>query len=223
MGSAPAGKRRKEKVLMKKSLLLLGVIAALAVGAPAHSQYIYLDVNPGGDGLNSSADALTSSSTSVDVYLNTNHNRAGTTDICNDGTNPLDIGSYDILLESSGSGSVTYGSWTNNMAGYAVLNPPTVVGPDFGVGYGSALAFTAPGLYKLGTLGLTVTGTPVLKFLTNQPVGIPSPVTGFGSECSGTDFANTITLGTNFFDADGTASPTPVMSTTWGKIKQLYK
>jgi hypothetical protein len=206
---------------MKNSLLLLGVIAALAIGAPAHSQYIYLDVNH--DGVNSSADVLTSTSTSVDVYLNTNHNKAGTTIICNDGTNPLDIASYDVIVHTSGSGSVTYGTWTNSMTGYAQLDPPTTVGPDFGVGYSSPAAFNAAGLYKLGTLAVTVTGTPVLTFLSNEPAGIPSFGTGFGSECSGTDNPNTITLGIDFNDADGTASSTPVQSTTWGKIKQLYK
>jgi len=32
---------------MKHSLLLLGVVAALAIGAPAYSQYIFMDVNVG--------------------------------------------------------------------------------------------------------------------------------------------------------------------------------
>ena len=205
---------------MKKSLLLLGVIAALAIGAPAYSQYIYLDVN--GDGVNTSSDALTSSSTNVDVYLNTNSNKAGSPVSCADGINPLDIGSYDIILHASGTGSVTYGTWTNSMTGYSVLNPPTTAGADFGVGFGSAGSFNPAGHFKLGSLAISVTGTPVLSFSTGA-AGIPSPVTGFGSECSGSDNPNTITLGLDFFDNDGTRSPTPVNSTTWGKIKQLYK
>ena len=211
---------------MKKSLLLLGVIAALAIGAPAYSQYIYLDVN--GDGVWSSlGDGLTSASTSVGVWLDTNHRApdlggGGALVTCADGTNPLDIGSYDIILHSSGAGSVAYGAWTNNMTGYAVLNPPTTAGADFGVGFGSAGSYNPAGLYKLGSLAITVTGSPVITFSTGA-LGIPSPVTGFGSECSGSDNPNTITLGLDFFDNHGTAPTTPVASTTWGKIKQLYK
>jgi len=65
---------------MRHSLLLLGVIAALAIGAPAYSQYIYMDSNA--DGVNSSADVLSSSTTVVHVYLNTNHDRNGTLKTC---------------------------------------------------------------------------------------------------------------------------------------------
>jgi hypothetical protein len=206
---------------MKKSLLLLGVIAALAIGAPAYSQYIYMDVN--GDGVNSTLDVLTSSSTHVDIWLNTNHEASGATATCNDGVNPLDMGSYDLIIHSAGNGSVTYGTWTNAMTGYAQLNPPTVSGPDFGVGYGSSGTFNAAGLYKLGSVAVTITGSPVLTFLSAEPQGIPSPVTGFGSECAGTTYPNTISLGFDFFDNNGTASGTPTESTTWGKIKQLYR
>lgn len=206
---------------MRRSLLLLGVIAALAIGAPAYSQYIYMDVN--GDGVWSSADALTSASTHVDFYLNTNHNEAGAVVICNDLVHPLDIGSYDLLFHAGGSGSIAFGTYTNAMAGYAQQGTYTVAGADAGVGYSSAGGFNVAGLYKLGTLTLTVTGTPVLSWLTAQPAGIPSSVTGFGSECEGTDFPNTITLGLNFTDQHGTVGPTPVESTTWGKIKQLYR
>jgi len=206
---------------MKKSLLLLGVIAALAIGAPAYSQYIYMDVN--GDGVNTTADLLTSSSTHVDIWLNTNHNKAGATVLCNDGTTPRNIGSYDIIVHSQGSGSVSYGTWKNNMTGYAVLSPQSTAGPDAGVGYTSSGGYDPPGLYKLGSFPVTVTGNPQMIFLTQAPVGINDFGTGFGSLCSGTDNPNTITLGLDFFDNDGTAAGTPVESTTWGKIKQLYR
>jgi hypothetical protein len=56
------------------------------------------------------------------------------------------------------------------------------------------------------------------------PTGpIFTPVTGFGTECDASDFANTYTLSIDFLDNHGTASPTPTESTTWGKIKQLYR
>jgi len=86
---------------MKHCLLLLGVIAALAIGAPAYSQYIYMDLN--GDQVCTSADALTSSITAVDVWLDTNHNKDGTTATCVDPSKPLDIFSYGVLIHSQGS------------------------------------------------------------------------------------------------------------------------
>lgn len=210
---------------MKKSLLLLGVIAALAIGAPAYSQYVYLDVN--GDGVCTSADALSSSTTAVDVWLDTNHDQSGAVEPCNDGFNILDIGSYDLIWRSSGTGSVTFNGYTNNgavMTGFTPLAPFTVSGSDAGAGYTGA-NYLAPGLYKLGTLSVTVTGTPVISFLMDNVSnpGIPSPITGFGSHCEGTEYPNTISLGINFEDNCGTASPTPSESTTWGKIKQLYR
>lgn len=208
---------------MKNSLLLLGVIAVLAIGAPAYSQYIYTDVNV--DGVCTAADVLTSSVTSVDVYLNTNHNAAGAVVGCSDLLNPNDIASYDLIFHSSGSGAVLYGGWTNGaaMTGFTQLNAFTVAGPDAGVGYNGP-TYLAPGLYKLGTLAVTVTGSPVLGFIgTSTNPSIPSPVTGFGSHCAGSTNLNTITLGVDFFDNCGTASGTPTESTTWGKIKQLYR
>ncbi len=208
---------------MKKSLLLLGVIAALAIGAPAYSQYIYMDVN--GDGVNTSADVLISSTTTVHVWLNTDHNKDGNPATAFCGGNPLDIGLFDVLFRSGGSGSVAYGGFTlgAGMTGFAPLNPFTVAGTDAGVGYVGA-NYLSPGLYELGQLSITVTGSPTLSFIgeSTNP-SIPSPNTAFGSHCDGTNHPNYITLGLDFFDGDGTASGTPTQSTTWGKIKQLYK
>jgi len=209
---------------MKKSLLLLGVIAALAYGAPAHSQYIFMDVN--GDAANTTADALTSSITSVDVYLDTNHTKAGSVVTCvQNPSQPMDIFSYDMVVHTSGSGSISLNSYTNAASGFSQWNALTVAGADAGVGYTAPIGGNlAPGRYKLGTFAVTVTGTPVLTFvgLSNNP-SIPSFGTGFGSSCDASDFANTEVLGTDFFDADGTSAGTPTESTTWGKIKQLYR
>jgi len=207
---------------MKKSLLLLGVIAALAIGAPAYSQYVYLDSN--GDGVNTSADALTSATTTVHVYLDTNHDQSGAVENCSDGTNPLDIGLFDVIVHSQGTGSVVYNSFTlgAGMTGFALLNPFTVAGPDAGVGYVGG-NYLNPGLYELGQFSVSVTGTPQLVFIgmSNNP-SIPSPATAFGSHCSGTDNPNYVTLGIDFEDGAGTAAGTPTEATTWGKIKQLY-
>jgi len=209
---------------MKKSLLLLGVIAALAIGAPAHSQYIFMDVN--GDAASTSGDVLTSSTTAVDIYLDTNHDRNGTVKTCaTNATQALDIFSYDLVVHQAGSGSVTFNSWTNTASAFAQLNPLTVAGAEAGVGYTAPTGGNlAPGRYKLGTFNVTVTGLPLLTFvgLSNNP-SIPSFGTGFGTQCDASDFANTEVLDTDFQDSDGTFSGTPTESTTWGKIKQLYR
>jgi len=208
---------------MKKSLLLLGVIAALAIGAPAYSQYVYLDAN--NDGVCTLGDNLTSATTAIAVWLNTNHDANGTTKTCaaNAGQ-PLDIFSYDLVVHQSGTGSVTFNSYTNAASGFTQVNALTVAGADAGVGYGAPLGGNlSPGLYKLGTFNVAVTGTPVLNFIgVSSNISIPSPVTGFGSSCDASDFANTVTLSIDFTDNCGSAPGTDTKSTTWGKIKQLY-
>jgi len=209
---------------MKKSLLLLGVIAALAIGAPAHSQYIFTDVN--NDAACTGADALTSSVTAIDLYLDTNHDANGTLKNCvTNPSQPLDIFSYDVVVHQSGSGSITFNSYTNSASGFSQLNALTVAGADAGVGYTAPIGGNlAAGRYKLGTFNVTVTGTPQLTFvgLSSNP-SIPSFGTGYGSSCDASDFGNTMVLGTDFFDACGTSAGTPTESTTWGKIKQLYR
>jgi len=209
---------------MKHCLLLLGMVAVLAMGAPAYSQNIFMDMN--GDGVCNTSDVLTSSTTSVDVWLDTNHNQAGTTVFCSDGINPLDMYSYGVILSAGGSGSVTYGTWTNVLSLWTVLDAYRTSGSYASVTYTapSGTVLTA-GAYKLGSIGITVTGNPTLSFLQNNSLlgGLGAPVTGFGSDCSGTDFPNTIALGTDFFESCGTASATPTQSTTWGFIKNLYR
>src|SRR2546426_7546255 len=160
---------------MKHTLLLSGVIAALAISAPAHSQYIYMDAN--NDVVCTSSDVLTSSSTSVDVYLNTNHNAAGGVATCSNPAQPLDMTSYDILIHAAGSGSVTYSGWTNNMPNYSVFSAFTTAGADMGVGFQAPFGSSSPpGLYKLGSIAVTVTGSPRLSFLTSPPrPAFPSP------------------------------------------------
>lgn len=211
---------------MKKSLLLLGVIAALAIGVPAYSQAIWFDVD--GNGVCNSLDVLTSSTTAVDVWLDTNHNAAGTLVTCVDPTAVLDITSYDLVIHKGTSGSVAYSAitpWTNSLTGFTQQPNTnfTVAGNDAGLTYSSA-GYLAEGKYKLGTLNVTVTGTPVLTFLDLSPdPSLPSFGTGFGSHCPGSGPPYTISLGPDFTDACGTASTTLTESTTWGKIKQLYR
>ncbi len=214
---------------MRNSLLLVAVVVGLLGGQPALGQYVYLDVN--GDGVNSHTnpalpdDVLNSTVTSVDVYFATNENRDGSPAVCAQGPDPFSIISYDFTLHAAGSGTVTYGTWTENMGFGITLTPCSpycMVDPDIWVGRGSGAAL-AEGTYKVGTLAITVTGTPTLDIVPGSATVDPVSQTAFGSNCLGNQQFNTIILGDDFFDSDGTEGGTPVLPATWGQIKELYR
>lgn len=224
---------------MKNCLLSFAVLVALLVGAPAYSQYMYMDVD--GDGVNSTAtgtgdDVLDAADTSVDVYLDLSKNRDGTPISCQDGSNTLSLIAYEFTIRPSGSGSVAFTNWTNNQTGFitsGVLgdSDPGTVGFDTAAGEAwvflikTSGPFPAPGLHKLGTLAVTVTGSPKLDFIPFGSANInPNAGTEFGTECfSPISGLSNWFLGEEWTDNDGTASPTAVEEGTWGKIKNLYK
>ena len=209
---------------MKNCLLLLGIVVALAVGAPAYSQYIYMDVN--GDQVCTAADVITDATTTVDVYLDTNHDSLGTLVTCPDsGSPPLDMFGYNVIVHAGGSGTIIYNGWTNAMATWTVLEAFRTSGSDASVGYTAPGASAAPGLYKLGSFDIIVIDTPTMSFLTDNSSfgGQGAPFTGFGGSCSGQGLLFVMDLGGDFFDACGTSDGTDVKSTTWGTIKNLYR
>jgi len=209
----------------------------MAVGAPAYSQYVFLDVN--GDGLNSinpfnpyppytPMDVLSPSTTSFDVYFVTDRNPDGTAAVCTTGET-FQINSYEFILRQSGyGGSVQYGAWTDNM-GYnngGVLCGDNIVcqgGADVWIAK-YKFTYDPPGKYKVGSLAVTVTGTPRLDFAVSSTLDTLA-ATSFGSSCSGNQGDHTIRLGFpgDFIYAFGTTAPIPVTSTTWGKIKKTYR
>ena len=213
---------------MKNFLPILALVAALATCGTAYGQYIFLDVN--GDGVSSKTnphlpdDVLGPSVTSVDIYLDTDHNKDGSVAVCPTGE-PLSINSYEAVLHVSGNGTVTYGTWTDNMGFTTNLTcggaPTCAAGPDIWIGKGSG-TILPPNKYKLGTLAITVTGSPVLDIINSSPTLSSVSETAFGSSCPGAVFDNTMRLGTDFFDANGTEASTPVTATTWGKIKAMF-
>jgi len=202
---------------MKHSLLLVAVVALVAFAAPAHSQYMYLDVD--GDGLNTAADILTPASTQIDVYLVTDHNKDGSPAVCPQSSNLFSINSYEVILRVSGT--LTYGAWTD-LRSYGTVLGNAQAGNDFYVGRGSGLA-SPPGTYHLGNVAVSgvTTGTTVTIVSSTSASG--TAITSFGSTCEGIDFLNTLTLGLDWFDVSGTFTSTPTTSTTWGHIKDLYK
>ncbi len=211
---------------MKRFLLLLGAVAIL-VAAPAFAQYVYLDVN--GDGVCNGNDILNSTITSVDVWFDTNHDAAGNPTTCPSG-DPLSIFSYEFILHQVGSGTVAYGAMTNDFPTATVNLGLGSNSTDYHNGFGGT-TIEPPGKYKVATLAITVTGLPQLQVVPETSLS-GTFLTAFGSSCPGLDFDGTIKLGPNpggttgpgdFTSACGTAPSTPVRTTTWGAIKNLYK
>ena len=204
---------------MNRVVAVLLVLAALAVlASPAAAQYMYLDSN--GDGVNTSADQLASNgtATTVDVWLNTNHNRNGSDAICDiDGTSPLGINSYVFNLRAS-SGLVSYGGFINRIASFTIsfgeVNPGDGVQYKNGNGGQTGLA---PGLYRLATLTITgLSGTPRVDIvdLSSGSADFTSFGTAAGG-CPGNDFDNTYKLagpggGTDWHDVDGVSRNIPI-------------
>jgi hypothetical protein len=203
--------------------LVVHVIAllacALGLAAPADAQFIFIDVN--GDGEADAADVLSSSVRSVDIYLDTNHRMNGEPAACTSGE-PFQISSYTFILawEPVGSSSLKYGEWTDNM-GFTINVGFAQAGRDYWTGR-AAPYYLAAGKHKLGTLGVTVTGTPVLRFRAFTPID-STAITQFGSPCEGVNFDNTITLGQDFFDSRGTSAADESPKTAWRTIEDLYR
>jgi len=181
-------------------------LALLAFVPPSFAQYMYLDSN--GDGAHTAADVLHAvGPTVVDIWLDTNHNRDGSVVTCDDGsTYPLDMFSYVVDLSATG-GTVTYSAYTNRISEMGPLYPPR---PPDGTNFSTGPFVTAvtaqlpPGRYLLGTLTVNaVSGTPSIQIVPGSDFSIFFDITAFGSHCGGTDFPNTIALGTDWFDADG--------------------
>ncbi len=203
------------------ALVLAAALSCLGGASPARAQYIFLDTNH--DGVCDARDVLSSAVTSVDVYVDTDRNADGSAPTCQQEAVPFDIFSYEFTLRAWGDGTVTYGNWVQGpaMAQFTVAGGEYRVGNDFHTGFGSMDALP-PGRYRLGTLEITVTGTPRLSFV---PVGVRSKddITAFGSACPGSDFDDTLKLGGDFTDACGTAQPGAEPPDIWSAIKKLYR
>ena len=181
----------------------LAIVALIsAVPHQATAQYIYLDSN--GDGIHTSADVLaTTGTTTVDVWLSTDHNRDGGEATCDTGDGPLSINSYSFILKAQ-HGTVTWSGFTNQMAGFDIAFGVASNATDYVNGFGSG-AYLQAGLYHLATLSITpATGTPLIIVASNSTLN-NSYTTSFGSQCSGNDLDNTLKLGSDWVDADGLA------------------
>ncbi len=122
---------------------------------------------------------------------------------------------------------MVYNGWTDNLGfPFPIITAGdgtfAAAGADVWVGRGGNPPGLAPGNYKLGTLSITVAGTPHLSFATSSTLS-GNAQTAFGSACDGNQFDSTIRLGDDFTDNCGTDFANPVTETTWGKIKNIYR
>jgi hypothetical protein len=206
--------------MTKGIVAILAAFAFTSIAAVGHAQSIFLDVN--GDGRCGIEDVLDATVTSVDVYIDTNHDLTGREVTCPDGE-PLAIFSYTFILRWTpiDGGKLTYGEWTDNL-GFPGFAGGRRAGADMWLGR-MATSQLPPGKYKLGVLNVSVEGTGILQILSSDPGLDPTAITSFGSPCEGGDFDDTIKLGSDFLDSCGTTWEPDRDRTTWAKIEATYR
>lgn len=184
------------------------LVAALLHPGTSGAQYIFLDAN--GDGVHTDADVVSSGTTHVDVWLDTQHDRDGTFRSCNAHTGASsegesegpDLFSYDIFLLAE-HGTLSWGDYQDCVGFHA---PPN---EDVNTRTAAAIHITRyadpgsekpAGRYRLGSLTVTPTsGTPLIRFglMRDGDYG------AFGTDCPASEFPNSYLYGIDFFDADG--------------------
>jgi Big-like domain-containing protein len=194
----------KTAVLPRCSLLALLFTVLLAPQAAAQYMYLDLKAGPGAsikdhgpislDG--SRASTQEGTPVSIDIWLNSGSNRDGSPAACAD----TRFNSYSVVLHAQG-GAVTYSSYTGS--GTLRTVSPTDAYID-----GPSSTIHAGSLLKLGTVNLYITG-PVtdIQIAPSTPL-VFNYFTSIGSPCDGVRFDNTLRLGEDWFDADGTGPPT---------------
>ncbi|MEK7348269.1 MAG: FG-GAP-like repeat-containing protein [Candidatus Eisenbacteria bacterium] len=186
------------------TLFLATVLPGFLAVRTAQAQYMYLDSN--GDGVNTAADVITAAGpTTFDVWLRTDKRRDGSDALCSNGTRPLTINSYEVVVRASG-GTVTWGARSNLQSGMSI-DLGSRVAPSSTEMYMGFLGPTIlpPGDYKLCRVSVSaLSGTPSLGIVAQaNTLSSTSCVTEFGSQCDGLDFDNTLKLGQDWFDTDG--------------------
>ncbi len=172
------------------------------------SSYMYLDAS--GDGSHQAEEHLKDQGpTLLGIWLSTDLNKLGYPAECISHDGALSIISYEMILRATG-GTVAWGPFTNNQPGMDVSFLEASSPTEYHNGFGG-MELHPPGLYKVGELQVTVlSGNPRIDI-------VPSTVlsggftTSFGSNCFGTDYDNTLKLGTDWTEVDGVGPPGPDM------------
>ena len=183
-----------------RGLCLWAMLLPLLPGS-ALGQYMYVDTD--GDGEHTDADVIHPTGvTTLDLWLRTDSNRDGSAAACVTGDGELSITGYEFNLRAN-NGGVAWGAFTNRVADFPVNVSSTSSATEFRAG--AAGATLPPGSYHLATVLVEVTsGTPNISIVPKSALA-GSFGTGFGSQCSGSEFTNTLHLGVDWFDVDGAA------------------
>lgn len=186
-----------------RALFMLSIALALALGRPATAQYMYLDAN--GDSLNTIDDRLIASGeATLDVWLDTNHNRDGTVATCST-EGSMTINSYEFILHADG-GTVAWSGFENFQPTMTLSFGPAMNSTDYYNGMGGGTPLEA-GRFRLATLKVAITsGAPTIVIAAATPLAAVLQ-SAFGSQCPGQDLDNTLRLGSDWTDADGVRPP----------------
>ncbi len=186
--------------LGRAALLFVAACFSPLPAATAHAQYLFLDSN--GDSTSTEADTLRSAgATTVEVWLRTDRNRAGTQAVCASGAEPLTTTSFEIALRAEG-GTVRWSGFVNLQAPRIACGLERADSTEFLASL-CGVPPAAPGALHLARLSVEVlAGAPLIRVV---PFSRRDPAfgTSFGSECDGIDLDNTQRLGKEWFDVDG--------------------
>jgi len=189
--------------MIPRARLLFAFLLGLSFSTPASAQYMYLDSN--GDGVHTTADLVNSGGpTTIDVWLDTQHNRDGSLAVCYpDTTQPLTINSYVFSIRTT-NGTATWSGFINRQPTMTTAFGEHSSSTEYENGFGGITPRPA-GRYFLATIVMnTQSGTPSVDIVPS--VSGSFDVTSFGTGqggCFGIDFDNTLKLGSDWQDADG--------------------
>ena len=209
---------------MKRCYFVVVTVLALGLAAPAAAQFMYLDAN--GDGVCDGSDVINSELVSLDVYLVTDQNADGNPTLCPTGED-LTMGSYSFILRRDALAGVLhleFGAWTDSLGyptGLTDQGARMEGDNDLWIALGGG-AILPPGKHKLGSLAVTVSGISFLTLVSTSSMSSRAS-TSFASACPGAFGDNTMRYGIDFFDVCGTSFTSDATSTTWGRIKALYR
>ena len=191
---------------------ILTIVVVTGLAREARAQYMYLDSND--DGIHDSSDRMNKSTpTAMDIWLDTDSNRDGSSATCTFGGGALDLSSYEIVLQPVG-GTIDWGPMSNLMANMGknfARDARDTTGTSYyhnGWGATTTSGIYPPGRYKVASLIATVrTGSPRVDIVVRHAINRASR-TSFGSEClANGERDHTNKFGFNWFDADGLGSP----------------
>ncbi len=207
-----------------RPLLVFSLLVLLALAGSARAQYMWLDSN--GDGINDATDVLNPVGvpTTVDVYLDTAHNKDGSAAICDTGDGAMYIWNYNVCVKLT-NGTASFGGFLNYLKSALTTHGADSTSTVYAHGWGGSF-LNPPGIYHLASftvtlLSSTAPGATLNIVGDNGLSTLACYPTMFGTQCSGLDFDNEYKLGPNSYgttDWTNTAGLLSPNTTTAGPV-----